>query len=181
MNSMKKILVILISSLLSFNLHSQTEKKFDYKLLKSGNYVVTPLFNQTKGVGKGEMVSWSDENYFNNLFLSIIKEVLSKEKQDSLHLNTVYVITFNFKGEVLNCKFFINNLDKDVLSEKDLYSLYMRFMNLKIDMSKVKIGSNLSSDDKNFDYSEISGSLITKENRDKLNKEYEDKILKKNK
>jgi hypothetical protein len=134
--------------------------------MPSGNtYLVTPVFDQIKVEGKKGQASWSDHNYVNNLFSNIIKEVVSKEKLSSLHFGSVYVIDFNTEGEILYCKFLIKDTDKNVLSENDLYDLYTRFKQLKIDMSKVKILPGYNTEESIFNYTEIAGPLIPKDSK----------------
>ena len=168
---MKKIILISISCLISIVVNSQNGKKFDYEPSQFGSYLVSPVFDQTKGEGKLGQAFWSDNSYVTDLIYSIIKDVLSEEKLDSLHLGSGYIITFNSKGEILNCKFSIKYEDKNVISENDLYNLYIRFKKIKIDMSKVKIVSFFNhAEDKVLDYAEIFGSIIPLGNRDKFKK-----------
>jgi len=157
----KTIVVITISSLLSITVNSQDTNRFDYKLLKSGRaYSVTPVFDQFKGEGKKGYASWPNDYCFNNLFNNIIKEVLSKEKLDSLHPRSFAVITVNSKGEIPYCHFVIYDKEKNAISERDLYNLYIRFKQIKLDMSKVKILGYYAEE--SYDYADIMLPLILK-------------------
>jgi hypothetical protein len=169
---MKKILIIASLFFVSIRLNSQIEKKISYERFDTNMYLITSVSNKAKGSGKEGYVSFIDENLINNQFLSIINEVLPKEKQDLLQLTSSYYITFNSKGEVLNCKFFINKNDLSVLTEKDFENLYIRFMRLRIDMSNVRMGSN--------DYTQTIGFLAPKDKRDRRIKEVQEQRRLKN-
>lgn len=164
---MKTVVIFAICIILSPVFNIQIERKLNLEQVGSGNYIVTPASNKTKVVGQGGPVIFKDEKIIYNQFSGIVNEVLSKAKQNSLQINTVYFITFNSKGEVLNCKFYINSKDLNILNEESLLKLYNRFMQVKIDMSNVKMGS--------YDYTETSISFASKEKRDLKNKEIEER------
>lgn len=161
---MKTIVLITMASLLSIAVNSQIVQRFNYKLMPSGStYTVTPVFDQFKIDGKKGLASFSNDCYVNNLFSIIIKEVLPKEKLSLLHFGNTYIITFNSNGEILYSWFLIKDEDKNVISENDLYNLYIKFKQIKIDMSKVKIIPGDPTEEKLSNYAEIFGPLIPKD------------------
>lgn len=163
---MKKILSIGMIMLLSMTVNAQLNRKFNYELARSGSYFVTPVFDQTKGIGNRGQATWTDENYANNLFYNVVKEVLPEEKILKLHLKSTFIIVFNSDGEILNSRFLIDSLDLKILTEEDLLSIVRKFKKLKIDMTKVRINSGSDiSDKKVFDYTEILGPIIPLEYR----------------
>jgi hypothetical protein len=175
---MHKILIITIFLSLSFELQSQTIKRFDYRQMGS-SHLATPIFDNKKPDGKEGRPTWSDDKYITDLFNNVIGKVLSKEKRDSLHLGTTIVFIFNTIGDVINCKFFVSYKDTTLINETDLYNLYSGLRKIKIDMSKVMIVPDYNTEWKYGDYATIYVSMISKESRDKLNKKNEDNILKK--
>lgn len=160
---MKKILLIIVSCLVSIGVNSQNGKKFRYEKNQFGAYVVTPIFDQSKEVGmRGTAIS-SDPWYLSDLFESIAEKVIKKGKVDSLYTEPSFIITINSSGEIINCRFLINSRDLNVISDNDFYNLYLLFKQTKIDMSKVKLVSpNDSVQNKKIDYTIISGTLIPK-------------------
>ena len=161
---MKTIVLITMASLLSIAVNSQIVQRFNYKLMPSGStYTVTPVFDQFKIDGKKGLASFSNDCYVNNLLSIIIKEVLPKEKLSLLHFGNTYIITFNSNGEILYSWFLIKDEDKNVISENDLYNLYIKFKQIKIDMSKVKIIPGDPTEEKLSNYAEIFGPLIPKD------------------
>jgi hypothetical protein len=169
---MKKILFISIGYLLFLTANAQSGKRFDFKPTKFGTYQVTSVSDQVKGEGNRGQAFWLDDSYASGLFYDIIKEVLSKEKLQTMHLNSGYNITFNSNGEILKCIFLIDTMDMKIITEEDLNNLYLNFKKLKIDMTKVRIEAlNYPSEVKVFDYTEVFGSLIPPDYRVKnLNK-----------
>ncbi len=163
---MKRTLLIIVACLVSHGVNSQNGKKFNYEKNRFGMYAVTPIFDQSKGVGKKGVAYFSDPYYLKTLFDGIGKKILTKEKIDSLYSEVSVTITLSSEGEVLNCRFLMNGKDMDVISDDDFYNLYLLFKQTKIDMSKVMIGSpDSSTQNSEFDYGIISGTLIPKEFR----------------
>jgi hypothetical protein len=175
---MHRILIIITFILFPIELFSQTGKRFEYINMGS-SYLVTPIFDQTKPDGKQGRPIWTDDLYINKLFTNPIDEVLSKETRDSLHLSTTVLITFNSGGDILNCKFFISKKDSTLISEDDLFNLHDKYKKIKIDTSKIKIVPDYNTEWKEADYAVITAFLISKESREKFNREREERILKK--
>lgn len=134
------------------------------------NYIVTPRFNQSKSEGIKGMPSILDENYIENFFADRIKEVIQSEKPSALHFGSSFFVSFNSKGEIINCDFIIQEKDINILSETDLYNLYVKFKQSKIDTSKVKILPVEGSDGKLPDYAQLLGPLLPRGYNKTINK-----------
>jgi hypothetical protein len=168
---MKKTLLIIVACLVSLGVNSQNGKKFKYEKNQFGAYVVTPIFDQSKGVGKIGVASFSNPFYISDVFDKITKKVITKEKVDSLYSDASYYISLSSKGEIINCWFSLNGKDLNVISDDDFYKLYRLIKKTKIDMSIVKIGLPDSyTQDTTFDYTVITGTLIPKDLRNKFKK-----------
>jgi hypothetical protein len=148
--------------------NSQNGKKFKYEKSQFSSYIVTPIFDQTKGSGKRGVASCSDPSYLSDVFDKITRQVMTKGKVDSLFANASFSITLSSNGDVLNCIFFLNGKDLNVISDNDFYKLYVLFKKAKIDTTKVKIGApDSSTQNTKFDYTMIMGTLIPKDLRKK--------------
>ena len=145
--------------------NAQDDKKLIYTLTESGIYVVTPNFDQVKSDIDPCPVQFTDDNLANQLFYNVIKEVFNNEQLNSIRLSNTFSIDFNSKGEVLYCRFFIDKHDKTLISEDNLYNLYVKLKKLKIDMSKVEFIRPYSS--YICDYGEYFGVLQPMEYRSK--------------
>jgi hypothetical protein len=163
---MKKILLIVAFFLVSIGVNSQNGKKFNYQKNKFGAISVTPVFDQSKGAGKFGVAYCSDPSYLSDIFDNITKQVMTKEKADSLYTGASFIITINSTGDVIYCRFLFHPKDTNVISDNDFYKLYELFIKTKLDTSKVKIGAPDSfPQDTKFDYTMISGTLIPKDLR----------------
>ncbi len=162
---MKTITFLAFLCLLTISIYSQKNHKFNYEIKeKYDAYIVTPNFDQLKVEGKRGIPSFLDECYLSNMFYTIIKGIVPKEKLSVFHKGSTLFITFNIKGEILYCWFVILIKDKNVLSENDLYNIYIKFKQTNIDMTKLRIDPpNYTKDVSLFQYAEISIPLIPKE------------------
>ena len=160
----------------SFELMSQTGKKMKYTLTRFSQYSVEPIKNQKKLEGKEGIPIWSDDKYMTDLINSAIDAVLSKEQRDSISLGTAYSIVFNLKGEVIRCRFIITLTDTSRITDDNFSNLYKSFKKVKFDMTKIKIEPNYEYGLKTADYARITGSMISKESRDRFNKRIEEKL-----
>jgi len=166
---MRNIILVTIYCSIILSANAQIEKRFDYKKTPSGVYLVTSTFDNFKNDPKSLLKYQSDPIYVNSLISDLVKEVLTIEKIGKIHFSTGWIITFNSKGDVLSCKFSVNEEDRKTISEEDLYGLYIRFKKVKLDMTKIKIDSaNNPLDGIETGYCEMGGTLIPKEYRDKL-------------
>jgi hypothetical protein len=143
------------------------------------SYLAIPVSDPKQPSGKQGRAIWSNDKYMDSLFTNPIKNVFPKIKHDSLHINTFFLVGLDTKGDIIYCKFFVNYRDTALITEDDLYNLYLRFKKIKVDMTLVKIVPDANTDWKYADYAEIFGSLMSKEARYKFNKEYQDRIPKK--
>ena len=163
---MKKILLFVAFCLVSIGVNSQNGKKFNYQKNQFGAIVVTPIFDQSKGAGKMGVASFSDPSYLSDLFDNITRQVMTKEKVDSLYSDASFVITISSNGDVINCRFSLHPKDMNVISDNDFYKLYELFKKTKIDTSKVEIEAPDSfPQNTKFDYTMILGTLIPKDLR----------------
>jgi hypothetical protein len=162
---MKKILFYIVILTAAFTTNVQSQDKFKFNETQFGNYRVTPVFEQSKGIGTKGFASVSDGTYLTNLHHEIIEKSLSKQKQEQLHAGSAYLFTFNKNGEILTCNFILSNRDKNVLSQEDLYLFYRNIKELKLDMSKIKIVPfPQQSKDQVLDYCEFIGTLTLGKN-----------------
>ena len=163
---MKKILLIAAICLMTMAGNSQNRKKFNYEKNQFGAYVVTPIFDQSKGVGKRGVATLSDPSYLSDVFDNITKQVMTNEKVDSLYTEASFIITIGSNGDIINCRFSLHPKDMNVISDNDFYNLYVLFKKTKIDTSKVKIGApDAFPQNSKYDYTMIGGTLIPKDLR----------------
>ena len=167
---MKTRILITLFCVLSIAGVSQDSSKFEFIKNKEYNsYTVTPNFESGKIEGKKGQASFLNDNYVNNLLFTIIEDVLNKEKINLLHFGSQLLITINSQGEVLRCKFLIKDIDLKVLTEDDFYNLYIKFKQLKLDTSVVKILPIDFNDSNQLRYAEILCPLIPKNFKKNLN------------
>ena len=152
---------------ISLGLNAQPDRRFDYSKSSFGSFIVKPLFDQSKPIGKEGRPTWTDQKYVDDLFYGPTDEVLSG-KRDSISIGTAWMIYFNLNGEITNCQFIINFKDTILITDDDLYKLYQKFKNIKIDMSKVKIVPDYNTNWTEADYGMIVGSMISKKAREKI-------------
>lgn len=166
---MKNLLITTLFFGVWFSLNAQNEKRFEFKPTQFGGMMITPTFDQSKGIGNQGFASWLDMNYSTELFDSILKNVFSDEKLKLLHVGSCFMVSFNTQGEVINCKFALEKRDTGVISEDELYNLYIKFKKTKIDMTKVKIDAgNNPTTVKSFDFTEVVGSFVPMEYRKQI-------------
>jgi hypothetical protein len=157
---MRRILIIPIFFLFTLEQCSQSEKRFSFEKMTSGSYLVTPTFNEPKAVGDLGKLYILDSKYIYDLFIDPIKKSIPKEKLDSLNNGSEARITFDIKGDVINCDFILNIKDRNVFSQDDLYNLYQGFRQVKINMSKVRLEPDVYIKSKSADYAFITVDLI---------------------
>lgn len=159
-----KILIIIALVFSANSMIAQDNRKFDITKTEFGNYSVKPLFNDSKGQGNQGLPVWVDNVYFNNLFYSRISGVVPKDKLEKLHRSSQFIITFNLEGETINCWFIINSNDISIINEKELYAIYKGILEIKIDMSKIKIERPIElTNNGPIGYAIISMSLVPPE------------------
>jgi hypothetical protein len=159
---MRRILIIPIFLLFALEQCSQPENKFSFEKMTSGSYHVTPTFKESKAVGDLGKLFILDSKYIYDLFIDPIKKAIPKEKLDSLNNGSVARITFDIKGDVINCDFILNTKDRNVFSQDDLYNLYQGFRQVKINMSKVRLEPDVDIKSNSADYAFITVDLIPK-------------------
>lgn len=130
---MKKIIFILLYTLVFLTVKCQTAEKVNYKLTEWGTYVVTfdsqwPIHN----------VLWRylDEQWLINNYVSIIENSISPEQLQ--HGGRIH-ICYSLAGEALSLMMNISGEHKDILGEDVLVTLYKNFKKFKVDMSKIEI------------------------------------------
>ena len=160
------ITVLLIISVL--NVNAQTVgNKFNYLHTQCGSYQLTPISERNRNKGSPTLTFWADENYAIELFYGIVKQVFSKEFLDTLNLGSGFVLDFDSTGKALSCYFNISEKDINLIPEDDLYILYEKFKELKIDMKMVLVCNEVTyMKPKKFEYFTIVGSLLPIEYRD---------------
>jgi hypothetical protein len=176
---MPRILIITTLIIISLDLYGQQKKRFEYSPIGYSSFLVSPVFDQTKLEGNMGLPIFLDQIYIDDLFNNVINGTISKGKRDSVSLNNVYRIAINQKGDVFYCQFLLNSKDTSLITDEDLFNLYLKLKKIKIDMTKVRIEPNWERELKYADYGIIMGSLISIESRNKLNKEFEEKLRKK--
>lgn len=119
--------------------NAQQEKRFDYQLSPFGNYMVTPLFDTTKMEGKHGLCQFPDQTYVDSTWFKLIKSSIPDEKLKLIHPGSAVIIFINTKGEVLNARFIVHEKDKELITEDELYNIYMKFRQLRLDTTKVII------------------------------------------
>jgi hypothetical protein len=157
---MRLILIIPIFLLFALEQCSQPENKFSFEKMTSGSYHVTPTFKESKAVGDLGKLFILDSKYIYDLFIDPIKKTIPKEKLDSLNNGSVARITFDIKGDVINCDFILNTKDRNVFSQDDIYNLYQGFKQVKINMSKVRLEPDANIKSNSADYAFITVDLI---------------------
>jgi hypothetical protein len=159
-------IILLLFHISSISTYSQVEKRFEYKRLSNFSNV-TPVFDQTKPEGTMGMPIGLREKYAVDLFTIPIKEIL-KNKRDSLSFGTGIYIILDRNGNIINCSFMINHKDSSIISEDDLYNLYLKFKNLKVDTTKIKIYPFNGTNFKRGDYARIVIPFFSEERRTQI-------------
>ena len=154
---MKTIYLFFLAFLLNLTTNAQEFKRFDCELISSsGNYSVTPNFDTTELKGNRGIYYFNDKDYGRNLFQNIVKEVFSPQILKTLPFGLLLLINFNLKGETVNCRFIIRSKDINLITDDDLYNLYIRFKGIKLDMTKLKLYEDFNNFDiKDADYFEM--------------------------
>lgn len=178
---MQRSLLIAALMIMSLNAYSQQSKRFEYTHIKnsfytSTTYLVSPTFDQSKLEGKEGNMIFLDQAYNMNIhFNNAINLSISKDKRDSVSPGTIARFAINKKGEVIYCQFFLKFEDTLLITDEDLYNLYSRIKKIEIDITKFRIDPNYEYGLKDADYAIVMVGLISKESRDRLNKEIEER------
>lgn len=156
---MKSIILTIMFCLLSAVAISQNNKRFNFKFNKEqNNYTVKPIFDQPVFKGKRGILNAGDQ-YLLNLFSKSVNEVFPKEKLSLLHKGNKYILNVNSDGEIFYGWFIINAEDLKVITEDDLYNLYNKFKQTKIDRSKIRILPGGYAYDKSLSYIDMVGNF----------------------
>jgi len=134
-----KIILTVTGFLLITLANAQPERRFDYQLNPYGNYMVIPIFDTTEMKGQHGQCQFLDQEYVDSIWFSLIKSSIPDEKLQLIHLGSAVIFYINTKGEVLNTRFIVHEKDKDLITENELYDLYMKFRQLRLDTTKVII------------------------------------------
>jgi hypothetical protein len=153
-------------------LTAQNLEMFEYTKHETG-YIAVPKFDKAKPSGIEGRAVWSEEKYIHDLFNRTVGSALSRKKREQLHLGSSVMIAFDIRGEVINCKFFLAFEDKGILTEEELYAVYMKFKKVRINPYKVRIENNPEAEPGVPGFAVISGPLVSKEGREKRIKETE--------
>jgi hypothetical protein len=154
---MKTIYLFFLASLFNLLTNAQEFKRFEYGLKTSfGSYSITSKFDTTHLNGNGVIYFFIDDAYGKNLFQEIVKEAFSPQKLKTLPFELLLIIDFNLKGEAIKCRFIIRAEDIKLITDDDLYNLYIRFKGLKLDMTKLRLYEDYYNFDvKDADYFEM--------------------------
>lgn len=154
---MKTIYLFFLASLLILTTNAQEIKKFNYGLKTSfGSYFITPKFDSTELKGNRVLYFFKDDDYGKNLFQDIVNEVFPPQKLKTLPYGLFLRIDFNLKGETIKCSFIIRSEDINLITDDELYNLYIRFKGIKLDMTKLRLYEDYYSFDvKDADYFEM--------------------------
>jgi len=158
--NLKRLFLFLLTGCVLLFCDCQNTKKFEYQKLSTGNYLVTPVFKQREPVGDLGLPYVFDQGYVNKLFSDLVLESITKEKRDSLHFDSMARITFDIMGEILSCEFIINAKDLNFLTEDDLFHIYNKLIQTKVDLTKVTIQPDKNIKAKTGDYAYLSCKLI---------------------
>jgi len=139
---MKFYLTLLLCSI-NLMLNCQSLDRFMYKRVSPNRYEVTPTFEKPSSREiRGAVVHFWDDKCFTFLLDSVCKASLPDDKWNKLlvqgkkgHISIWYLVS----GQIYTIKFYLNEQYKEVLSEDDLYSLYMGIKTFKVDTSKIKV------------------------------------------
>jgi hypothetical protein len=177
---MQRSLLIAALAIMFLNAYCQQPTRFEYTHIKnsfytSTSYLVSPTFDQSKLEGKEGKMIFLDQAYLNTLFNNAINLSISKDKRDSVSPGTIARFAINKKGEVIYCQFFLNFEDTLLITDEDLYNLYRRIKKIEIDITKFRIDPNYEYGHKDADYAIVIVGLISKESRDRFNKEIEER------
>jgi hypothetical protein len=137
---MKTIYLFFLASLLNLLTNAQEFKRFDCGIKTSfGSYFITAKFDTTEPKGNQVIYFFIDDDYGKNLFQDIVKEAFSPQKLKTLPFELFLIIDFNLKGEAIKCRFRIRAEDIKLITDDDLYNVYIRFKGLKLDMTKLRL------------------------------------------
>jgi hypothetical protein len=118
------------------------------------------MFKQKEPVGDLGLANVLDQEYATRLVSDLVLESITKEKRDSLHLDSKARITYDIFGEILSCEFIINAKDLTILTEDDLNRIYNNFRQTKVDLTKITIQPDKSIKSKTGDYAYLSCELV---------------------
>ncbi|MBW6479888.1 MAG: hypothetical protein K0B37_10705 [Bacteroidales bacterium] len=166
-----KIIIYISCIFISIEGSSQSQNKFSHTKSAFSSYSVKPIFENDKIEGHPGILIVIDKNYWEITFEQAIDRSISKLKRDSISIGTGFTLHINTKGEISNIQFIINFRDTTLINESELFELYQRLKQIKIDMSKIRIEPDYSSNWENADYVLIGGSLISAESRARINKQ----------
>lgn len=154
---MKTIYLFFLASLFNLLTNAQEFKRFEYGLKTSfGIYSITSKFDTTHLKGNRVIYFFIDDDYGKNLFQEIVKEAFSPQKLKTLPFELLLIIDFNLKGEAIICRFKIRGEYIKLITDDDLYNLYIRFKGLKLDMTKLRLYEDYYNFDvKDADYFEF--------------------------
>lgn len=156
-----KRLFLLLFLLISQETFCQNSQKLIYEKTKYSSYLVTPVEEPQKFLGAPGIPIWSEKRYIQNIIQNIISSVIPEKVRDSLSLSTGYIFAVKNNGEISNWKLQLNFKDTSKITEKQIYSLYKKFKEIKIDMNKVRIEPDYSGGWKKADYTMLVGTIKT--------------------
>lgn len=154
-----KWFLLVIFLLISQATFCQNNKKLIYEKTKHSSYLVTPIDEPQKFLGAPGILIWSEKQYIEDLIDNTITAVIPEKVRDYLSPSTGYIFALNKKGEISNWRLLLNFKDTSKITEKQIYSLYLKFKEIKIDMNKVRIEPDYSGGWKKADYIMWAGSL----------------------
>lgn len=157
---LKRLFFFLLTGCVLLLCDCQNNKRFKYQQLSTGNYLVTPVFKQKQPVGELGLASVLDQQYVTKLFSDLVLTSITKEKRDSLHLDSKAGITFDISGEILSCEFIINARDLTILTEDDLNRIYNNLRQTKLDLSKILIQPDKGINSNTGDYAYLTCELV---------------------
>lgn len=158
-----KFLILILFLFFSKDAFSQNSKKIIYEKTKHSAYIVKPIDQKRQFLGAPGMLIWAEEHYIEDLTERTIAAAIPEKVRNSLSLSTGYIFEFNKKGEVFNWRLLLSYKDTLKITEDQIYLLFQKFNETKIDMNKVRIEP--SNGWKSADYISIVGSLKSSKSR----------------
>lgn len=159
---MKNVILTIIYCFVFLAVNAQDGIKFDVQKTDMGVFLVksTEEVAMTEGnIGKANVV---DQKGVNDLIKSATKEVLTKEKLQTLHSASSYVLFVNPDGRVLNCIFNIDVNDINMFTDSDYLTIYNNLKKLVFSTDLVKIVPYpYDSPDSKICYGLVHGSFLT--------------------
>lgn len=138
---MKNKLFIIIS-LFFLGIFNVDAQKKDFSIEKSTSiYFVRPNFLKAPDFTKSSRYEVMDQKYMASLIDSIKKDTLHEILDKKiLSQKSKIIVCFDKTGKIVYGYFELNDSDKpgEKLTEEDLRKILDRFMNMKIDMSKIE-------------------------------------------